>query len=517
MNDHDIHRFASALAEIAHALEHSDGAAERIDRVLGLTNQIVPYARIALLDIDELHRQLYTVPLAEPVLARGISASLVRAWHRIADDVDHPRHVDHAPTGLTLPVMGLDRINAIIRVEPSDGMDYDTTHLRLLSVVAAQLGAYLTMTRLRAEQARHTAELATAIEFQQVLAAVVGHDLRSPLSVIITVATMLRDTTTDPLQLRSLERALRSAQRANRLISDLIDVTECRVQGAMPIRRQRTDARRIVEDAVDEARVAHPDHSIELVMFGADVVLGYWDPDRVAEVLSNLINNAVHHGARGVPIHVTLGHDDNMLTLAVHNAGPAIAAHLLPTLFDPFKRGASPREARKHGLGLGLYIVDQITRAHRGRVAVTSRTDEGTTFTITLPREAGVAVPAPAAGALVLVVDDDDDVREGVSALLEKRGYRVAAAVDGQDAYDQLRAGLRPSAILLDLHMPRMDGQTLCDHCTSDPELATIPIIIVSSDVANALKLSRAAAHLPKPVRGSDLLRALDSLHHEDR
>ncbi|MBA3464328.1 MAG: response regulator [Deltaproteobacteria bacterium] len=517
MNDHDIHRFASTLAEIAHALEHVDEVQARVGRVLELTATMVPYSRITLLDIEDSQHQIHTVPTAEPKSVAVLASSLLRTWRRIVDDTDH--RCDELPAeSLTLPVMGLDRINGLIRVEPPDQGVYDATHLRLLSVVAAQLGAYLTMTRLRAAQARHNAELATAIEFQQVLAAVVGHDLRSPLAVIMTVACMLRETTTDPNQLRALDRALSSAQRASRLISDLIDVTECRVQGAMPIRRLRTDARRIVDDVVEEARIAHPRCTITLDIQGNEVVFGQWDPHRLAEVLTNLINNAVHHGSSAGTVRVTMSYDSSMLQLSVHNTGDPIPDHLFPTIFDPFKRGSSARAAGKHGLGLGLYIVDQITRAHGGTITVLSTHELGTTFTLSLPRDAEVPPPRRLElSQTVMIVDDDPDVRIGIAALLEKRGFGVAEAADGQDAYEQLLRGLRPSAILLDLHMPRMDGQAFYERCAGDPALADIPIIIVSSDAANALKLSRTGAVLAKPVKGADLLRALDSIGEPEK
>ena len=128
------------------------------------------------------------------------------------------------------PSSGSDSTIGVIRVEP-DGTAYDATHLRTLAVVAAQLGAYLTTLRLRERDRQREERLVAAHDFQQLLAGVVSHDLRNPLAVITTVASNLLDRTSDVRQAEALRRALRNAQHAARLISDLADVTEARVSG----------------------------------------------------------------------------------------------------------------------------------------------------------------------------------------------------------------------------------------------------------------------------------------------
>lgn len=390
MSEHDVQRFARTLAEVAHALEHVNNVPYRIARVLELTRVLVPYARIALLEAEESGRRLHVVPPADAAVTAVLHASLERALRALTDDAEVSDR-DRAPTSsLTLPTIGADRINGILHVTPDAGEPYAATHLRLLAVVAAQLGAYLTMVRLRAEHASHAAELAAAVEFQQVLAGIVGHDLRSPLAVITTVASMLRDKVSDASQIRALDSALHSARRASRLISDLIDVTECRVQGSMSIHRHRIDARAVVEATVQEVRLAHPGRSIAFDHSGDQgSVFGDWDPDRLGELLVNLVNNAVSHGARDGAVRVRMAHDHETLALSVHNTGAPIPATVLRTMFDPFKRGVDRETTRVQGLGLGLYIVDQIIKAHAGTVSVTSDLEAGTTFTVRLPREPG--------------------------------------------------------------------------------------------------------------------------------
>ena len=179
------------------------------------------------------------------------------------------------------------------------------------------------------------------------------------------------------------------------------------------------------------------------------------------------------------------------------------------------------------GLGLGLYIVDQIARGHGGRAQVRSTSAEGTTFTVTLPRwsteqtaavspagraderAAGGETAAPqsprsaddARQSMVMVVDDDDDIRLAVAEICQQHGFTVTTASNGAEALELLRSGVRPKLILLDLMMPVMDGETLWRICRDDPELSPIPILIVSANERSGAKLRRngAAGFLQKP------------------
>ncbi|MFY0521974.1 sensor histidine kinase [Archangium gephyra] len=110
---------------------------------------------------------------------------------------------------------------------------------------------------------------------------------------------------------------------------------------------------------------------------------GEWDPDRLAQVISNLVGNALHHGASHTPVEVALHQEDSTLVLTVHNQGAPIPEALLPHVFDPFRGSGG---GSRQGLGLGLYIVQQILQAHGGSISVDSRADSGTTFTVRLPR-----------------------------------------------------------------------------------------------------------------------------------
>lgn len=520
MSDYELQlrHISQVLAEIAYTLESSDNRIARVERVLALARNIVPSRECALLEVDGPRSILYVVPPTLPPDQAPLIEALMELYRLVAGGQEIERPRGGVPS-LTLPIVGLDEVIGVIRVQPAQ-VPYDAGHLRLLSVVAAQLGAYLAMTRLRERDEAHTKELAAAHDFQRLLAGMVGHDLRNPLAVIHTVAAVLLEGATDGKQAKALERALRNAEHATRLITDLVDVTESRVNGSIRVLLEEADFCKLVTNVVEDLRQANANRRLEYTST-IDVLPGQCDPLRFAQVVTNLVNNALIHGDASVPVEVNLTHAAELVTLSVHNAGPPIPPELLATIFDPFKSSRSSRR-RPHsvrGLGLGLYIVDQLVRGHGGDVQVTSSIEHGTVFTVRIPRySTTMEYRGPASipeHSLVMIVDDDADVRELISGLLQKRGYGTVTAGNGLEALAQLRAGPRPQLILLDLQMPVMDGEAFCEECSHDTALADIPIVIISSDTASAVKLSgtRARGYLTKPVPIDQLLATVRGAH----
>jgi two-component system CheB/CheR fusion protein len=275
---------------------------------------------------------------------------------------------------------------------------------------------------------------------------------------------------------------------------------------------RKVELKKVLEDVVEEARVALG-ATIELTLPG-DALRGLWDPSRLEQAVTNLVSNAVQHGQTGGTVRVRATDAGSDVVIAVNNMGSLIPPDLLPLIFDPFKQGGDVRRKPGGGLGLGLYIVRKIAQAHGGHVSASSTPSEGTTFTLTLPKH---STQRDQTGP-VLVVDDDVDVRAAMTETLEAQGYRVATAADGAKALQSLRAGERPLAVLVDLHMPVMGGEALMTQCREDPKLRPIPLLIISSDKKGAVELSRrgACAFLPKPVQVESLLETLDRLAHPE-
>jgi signal transduction histidine kinase len=169
------------------------------------------------------------------------------------------------------------------------------------------------------------------------------------------------------------------------MVDQLLDMTRARLGGGIPIQRSNTDLVDVIASATEELATANP--AVEIRHTLPARLVGMWDGDRLAQVVSNLVGNAIEHGdpARAVTVTATLGDHGHRLTLVVHNHGKTIADGVLPVLFDPFRRGTREPSARTRGLGLGLYITREIVRAHGGTVEVTSSMTDGTRFTVTLP------------------------------------------------------------------------------------------------------------------------------------
>lgn len=239
--------------------------------------------------------------------------------------------------------------------------------------------------RRRAEQQREAllADLQRAMHYYDMFIGVLSHDLRSPLAAIIMSTNLALRRSEDERQSVVLRRIATSGARMLRMIEQLLDATRIRAAGGLAIQRGEADLAAICRAIVGELEAANPAARIAFTARGSTV--GQWDTDRVAQVASNLIGNAIQHAAGAPTVEVLVdGEDPDVVRLSVHNAGH-IPPELLDAIFDPFRR-ASEAAARTTGLGLGLFITRQIALAHGGDVGVESTPEAGTTFLVELPR-----------------------------------------------------------------------------------------------------------------------------------
>jgi PAS domain S-box-containing protein len=257
----------------------------------------------------------------------------------------------------------------------------DKAHLESLSQLCAQT---LERARLYEEEQRATTEARRRAGLEQQFLGMVSHDLRNPLQAISLAARTLQrmEQPTAEALLRLTGRIATSADTMGRMLSDLLDFTRGRLGGGIPLERAPCELVGLCREVVDEFSVTHPDGDVRLE--GDALCEGWWDGQRLRQVLSNLVSNALRHARAGTPVWVRAEGRAGEVVLSVRNAGEPIPQQLRPVLFESYTRG-NPRFRPSGSLGLGLYIVRQVVEGHGGTVEVAS--DEGaTTFTVRLPR-----------------------------------------------------------------------------------------------------------------------------------
>jgi signal transduction histidine kinase len=230
-------------------------------------------------------------------------------------------------------------------------------------------------------------KLEETIRYNELFAGVLAHDLRNPLTAMMTMAQILlvKKEGGDPegaRQSKSLGRILASGRRMETMIAQLLDFTRIRSGGGIAIEPDAANLSDLCAQTVGELEAARPEWNIRCEVFGDQ--RGTWDSDRLLQVLSNLVANAGQHGNSGAPVSVKLdGTDPASVKFEIHNEG-VIPPSLLPHLFDPFI--GTRQSSRSGGLGLGLFIVREIVHAHGGTIEVSSTEADGTTFLVRLPR-----------------------------------------------------------------------------------------------------------------------------------
>ncbi len=225
-------------------------------------------------------------------------------------------------------------------------------------------------------------------KFRDRLIGVVSHDLRNPLNTILLGASILlgSDELT-PYSMKTLARMQSAAERAERMISDILDYTQAHLGGGIRVELKPNDLATIFKQVINELELSHPEHEFELVVSGDTTA--ELDADRIAQVLGNLLSNAVNYSPPDTQIRVELRGDGASLVFSVHNHGSVIPPERLHEIFQPMQQ-VSPETSRGHrSVGLGLYIVDSIVTSHRGTLGVTSTAENGTTFTVSIPRAPG--------------------------------------------------------------------------------------------------------------------------------
>jgi len=283
-----------------------------------------------------------------------------------------------------LPLLADGRLLGAFGITFDRARQFQNDERHWLTGIALQAG-------LAANRVRLFEDLTQAVRLNELFIGVLAHDLRQPVAAVAMSATLLpsREGTagTDQRGARARNRILQSAARMSRMIDQLLDFTRLRIGAGLSLEPATSELAPLVAQIAEEVCEGGSRDTVAVESVGD--TRGTWDADRLGQVLSNLIGNAVQHGAGGKPPGVRVvvdGTEPESVRVRVHNVG-TIAADLLPKLFEPLNGGERRRGgARGLGLGLGLYIAKEIVAAHGGRLTVTSNEAEGTIFTVSLPR-----------------------------------------------------------------------------------------------------------------------------------
>jgi len=352
--------------------------------------------------------------------------------------------------------------------------------------------------------------------------------LRNPLAPISNAVHILQMSDKDPAKrIWATEVIGRQLKQLVRLVDDLLDVSRI-TRGKIELKIESIDAGKVVAAAVETCRpfVDELGHTLA-VLLPPEPLLLEGDFARVAQVLANLINNAVKYTDRGGRISVTAAREGADVVFRVRDTGMGIPRELLSHIFEPFTQIDRTLARSQGGLGIGLTLVRRLVEMQGGQVfAFSEGPDQGSEFTVSLPaagaapRAKGVAREAVRPAGLpsdlrVLVVDDNHDVAESTAVLLRLEGCEVHLAHDGEEALRLVRR-LHPTAVLLDIGLPRMNGFEVAERIRAEPEHRGILIVGVSGygheEYRQRSKQAGFDHHIVKPIEPSVLTGLLASL-----
>ena len=310
---------------------------------------------------------------------------------------------------------------------------------------------------------------------QQEFISLVSHELRNPLASVKGYAQLMQRR--GELNDRAIRSIVEQSDHLDRLISDLLDSTRAET-GHLELRRRRANLVDVVAGSVERIQAQTDRHEIRLES-SDDQLVGVWDTQRLDQVFSNLLTNAVKYAPDGGEITVRLNRQDDEAHVTVQDRGVGMAPDQLPRIFDRFYR-VTATAPNIQGLGIGLYIAKELVEAHGGRMwAESPGPGQGATLHLALALDAQQP-PTGADARPVLVVDDDESLRELIVDTLRDEGYRLAVAREGLEALDRV-ADEPPALILLDWMMPRLNGEGFATELRQRHPTLDVPIVVMTA------------------------------------
>lgn len=409
MQGHDaaIELAGPTLCDIAHLLESAEGAEGRLRGALELLGNVVPYQHCALLEAEPgCDPRVLVVPAMPQGQQRELTVALVKLFgklleeHALATPPSTPPWTSH----LAVPLIGLDEVIGVLLVSRADE-SYDVAHLRVLSLVAAQLGAYLMLLRVRmeesarlrkVEEAKRAAD--AALRARATALTLVAEGLRAPFEAAKAWLRLLGTRNLSPdARARAIEAVERSVRTQNRLVSDLSDVSSA---AGLRLELRAVQPARLIEAAIDDLRPLAEQRSIRIEStLDGSVGPMFGDAGRLDEVLVILLANAFSSTPDGGRVQVRLEPDGDGARIQVIDSGKGFSADRLSHLFECLDSPGGPVVHGEESLEVGLLIAKHVVELHGGSIRAESPGEgKGATFTVGLPRLRQGGVAAGAAG-----------------------------------------------------------------------------------------------------------------------
>ena len=526
---------ARTLYDIAQGFDSPLDAELRLRRALGLLRRIVPSDRCALLEAPVAGGGRFLVEPDVPEEREALRQVLTRCLTAVTDEP--PLAADWLPpdiahlvpcaSHLAVPLVGLDRVQGVLLVTRAELDGYTDDHLRVLSIGASQIAAYLTACQLRAQEAQivseHEAARAAAeaeSSAKDEFLAMLGHELRNPLMPIgLAMQTIRGVAERDPTVQEAREVVERQVKHLAHLLDDLLDVSRL-TRGKIELRKETVALQTIVAEALEITRSVIDDRAhVVSVSLPEEPLWFVADPTRITQVAGNLLENAAKFTPRGGEISVTAYREGDEVVLSVRDTGIGIAPELLRRAFDLFAQGEQPLARPDGGLGIGLALARRLIELHGGTIIGQSEgSGRGSEFVLRLPigvsvgpggRDDGAQVAVPARH--ILLVEDDDNVRKALQRILQLDGHRVQVARDGLEGVE-LALATAPDVAFIDIGLPRIDGYEVGRRIRA--ALGKLVRLVALTGYGQAQDQRRSSdagfdAHLVKPVSYDELTRIL--------
>ncbi|MCS6326004.1 MAG: response regulator [Nitrospira sp.] len=502
-------------------------------RVRGMPQEVADFLRtqeVSVTDPDSVEGTVFL--RGEPVLTNNIH----EIWDRLYPFDQKLIGMVNVKSFITVPLKTHHAVIGSLSVDRTHNQALTQDDLDVLVTLASQVASALDNAQayreieslnagLEARVRERTAELEAAnAQLKQMdrlkskFLAHVSHELRTPLTSIVGFADNMLEGLVGSLNVKQeqyLTRIKANGTRLARMITDLLDLSRVEA-GKLVLSFDHISLQTVATDVIEQLLPLAITKHLQIELQSPDPALLVWaDPDRLSQILTNLLDNAIKYTPEGGHISVDLSISDHeMARIVVRDNGQGIPPDALPKLFDPFFRVHHQERSQTKGLGLGLAIVKDLVELHGGTIAVHSALDQGTEFSFTIPLHARTSTPTvqlPSVRRRLLVVDDDPDICDLLRDRLESEGFQVETAADGETAL-RLLADTPVDGVLLDIALPEMDGFDVLRQLR--PNRPTLPVVMMTAvealDRAMAAVEAGAQGYLLKPFDATRLRHIID-------